>query len=391
MAHGAILLCRLTECSDKCWLPDGDPAQMPQIKPALYYPYVHIRSEQWLKATLLCVPAVTRLVPEGYKPEDDIHILPYTEIEGPYGTLLQAIPSYSAAAVMAQERLLEKIEQNFPEIKARFNREKAPSPDEYWIHDAKFSSDLLAYLESNDLAWRSQDPNAYGQRGWYALHPTLGKAVMTCIGLGAARERGLDIVTADGKFHEALLTTREGDVFETLLHPEGTFSPAANETRRDLGQLVIALAGVNLQALSVDRIPELQQSEKFRAFRETLRESASTIDNDVSEEVYREQLDFEAEKIVDAWRDAVNDTSKDLRKLVFESMALGVEAVKTLVRGPEALELCIVGGLGVWRIKEEARSYLRSRQKSMNFLSQVHDAQSEVLRLQYPLGLERGD
>ena len=58
---------------------------MPQIKPALYYPYVDIRSEQWLKATLLCVPAVTRLVLEGYKAEDDLDSLPYTEIERPYG------------------------------------------------------------------------------------------------------------------------------------------------------------------------------------------------------------------------------------------------------------------------------------------------------------------
>jgi hypothetical protein len=369
---------------------DGDPIQMPQIKPALYYPYVHIRSELWLKATLLCVPAVTRLVPEGYRPEDDFNIFPYTKTEGPYGTLLQAIPSYSAAAVVAQQRLLEKIEQSFPEIKTRFGREQSPVPDEYWIHDAKFSSDLLAYLESNDLAWRSYDAHAYGERDWYALHPTLGKAVMTCIGLGAARERGLDIVTADGKFHEALLTTREEDIFEALLNPQKPLAPAANETRRDLGQLVIALAGVNLKALPVERIPELQGSEKFRVFRETLRESASTIDRDASDDEYNEQLSFEAKKIVDSWRDAVNDTSTDLRKLVLESVALGVEAVRALNKTADAFELCAVGGLGIWRVAEETRKYLRGRERGMNFLSQIHDAQSEVLRLQYPLGLERG-
>ena len=36
------------------------------MQPALYYPYIHIRSENWLKATLLCVPAVKRIVPENY-------------------------------------------------------------------------------------------------------------------------------------------------------------------------------------------------------------------------------------------------------------------------------------------------------------------------------------
>jgi hypothetical protein len=363
---------------------------MAELKPALYYPYVHIRSEQWLKATLLCVPAVTRLVPEGYKPEDDFDILPYTEIEGPYGKLLQAIPAHSAAAVIAQQRLLEQIEQNFAEVKSRFNREQAPTPDEYWIHDAKFSTDLLTYLESNDLAWRSYDAHAYGTREWYALHPTLGKAVMTCIGLGVARERGLDIVTADGRFHEALVTTREEDVFETLLHPQDPLAPTANETRRELGQLVIALAGVNLKALPVERIPELQGSKKFKVFRETLRESASTIDRDASDEEYSEQLTLKAKKIVDSWRDAVNDTNTDLRKLVLQGLAFGAEAVKALNKTPSAFELCAAGGIGIWRVYEETRKYRRS-QSRMNFLSQVQDAQSEVLRLQYPLGLDPSD
>jgi hypothetical protein len=44
----------------------SDPLQ----RPALYYPYIHIRSEHWLKATLLCAPAVKRIVPDGYEPGD---------------------------------------------------------------------------------------------------------------------------------------------------------------------------------------------------------------------------------------------------------------------------------------------------------------------------------
>lgn len=364
---------------------------MSQSKPALYYPYVHIRSEQWLKATLLCVPAVTRLVPEGYRPEDNFNILRYTEIDGPSGRLLQAIPAYSAAAVIAQQQLLRQIEQNFAEVKARFGREQAPRPDEYWIHDAKFSGDLLAYLESNDLAWRSYDTHAYGTREWYALHPTLGKAVMTCIGLGAARERGLDIVTADGRFHETLVTTREEDVFETLLNPKTAIAPTTTETRRDLGKLVIVLAGINLNALPAERIPELQGSDKFRVFRQTLRQSANAIDQGLSDEDYNEQLRYEAEKIVDSWRDAVRDTTPDLRRLVLENAAFGLEAVRALSKPPGAWEMCAIAGLGIWRIAEETQKYLRGRTKAMNFLSQVEEAQSEVLRLQYPLGLDRGD
>ena len=55
------------------------------MQPALYYPYIHIRSENWLKATLLCVPAVKRIVPSNYAPEDDAAIIPYVTISGPNG------------------------------------------------------------------------------------------------------------------------------------------------------------------------------------------------------------------------------------------------------------------------------------------------------------------
>jgi hypothetical protein len=68
-----------------------------------------------------------------------------------------------------------------------------------------------------------------------------------------------------------------------------------------------------------------------------------------------------------------------------------VEAVKALNKTPDAFEICAIGGLGIWRIAEETQKYFRGRGKAMNFLSQVDEAQSEVLRLQYPLGLERGD
>jgi hypothetical protein len=50
------------------------------FRPALYYPYIHIRSEDWLKATLLCVPVVKRLIPENYDPEDIGDIAPYAKI-----------------------------------------------------------------------------------------------------------------------------------------------------------------------------------------------------------------------------------------------------------------------------------------------------------------------
>ena len=39
-------------------------------RPALYFPYVHIRDENWLKTVALYWPSVSRLVPDGYVMRD---------------------------------------------------------------------------------------------------------------------------------------------------------------------------------------------------------------------------------------------------------------------------------------------------------------------------------
>lgn len=190
------------------------------VLPALYYPYIHIRSEHWLKATLLTAPTVKRIVPENYTPEDEPNIVRYTTIAGPHGKLLKAVPSFTPAAHEAQLRLLQKLQENAELIRTKYDRNHAPRGDEYWIHEAKFIGGLLDHLRAHHLAWPSHHSRAYGHRTWYALHPILGKAIMTTLGLSIAREQRYDIVTAEGAFHEALLATKAQDVFDALLHDD---------------------------------------------------------------------------------------------------------------------------------------------------------------------------
>src|SRR5260370_12774593 len=101
-------------------------------RPALYYPYIHIRSEHWLKGTLLCVPTVKRIVPEGYVPEDLPLIRKYAEIEGPNGALLQAVPASSQATNDAQLRLLENLREHEAQIHPKYARQTSPQPAPDW-------------------------------------------------------------------------------------------------------------------------------------------------------------------------------------------------------------------------------------------------------------------
>lgn len=358
------------------------------LRPALYYPYIHIRSEEWLKATLLCMPTVRRIVPETYTPEDNPAIIPYTTIKGPYGELLQSVPAYSHAAIEAQDRLLQKLRENAATIKKKYSRTQAPVVDEYWIHVEKFSYKLLEYLERKDLAWQSADPHGFGHRRWYALHPTLGKAIMTTLGLSIAREQNFDIVTADGPYHEALLATDERDMFEKLIGSSNEPTSTSNvQTRRSLGQLVICIAGVNYKALRPERIPELQASRHFQNFQDALRVGASTIDSKADQSECDRQLKREAEKIVTAWGDTRQDLTKDLREVIFEGTTLAMETLRTALTGPHLFELAVVGGLGLWRLSTKGHDYLTDRHRTHPYLSQVIRAQDDALRLMYPLGL----
>ncbi len=238
-------------------------------QPALYYPYIHIRDEAWLKGTLLFTASVTRIVPEEYIPQDTEDIRIYTAIDGANGRLLQAVPAESRAARAAQRLLLEQLDQNIEYITKKFSRKQARRKEPYRIHAAKFNEELLDYLLERQLAWSDVDENATGHftRYAHALHPTLGSAIMTTLGLSIARERAYDIVTPSADAHAALLATNEESVFETLINGSRRASAIPpQQARNDLAQMVVTLTGLNFRALRPQDIPKLQESPHLRAF-----------------------------------------------------------------------------------------------------------------------------
>jgi hypothetical protein len=361
-------------------------------RPALYYPYIHIRSEHWLKATLLCVPVVKRIVPKEYPPEDLPHIVKYTKITGPSGALLQAVPSFSPAALEAQALLLARLREHEAEIRQKYQRRHAPRRDSYRIHEAKLYDELLHYLIKKKLAWQSAYSHAYGHRTWYAMHPRLGSAVMTTLGLSIAREQRYDIVTPSTRFHEMLLTSRQDAVFDTLLSTqEPNPAPTPAQARHDLGQLAITLTGVNYQALRPEDIPELQSSEHFHKFQDLIRTTAQRIDREDDARPYEQQLRCEAKKIIDAWHEAKRGLSRELKNALFEDgLMLSSEVLKGLLTGPQKTNLVIAGGVAIALV---TRRVLRFRKKmkqgdQYHYLTRIVRKQNDFLRISFPLGLE---
>jgi hypothetical protein len=67
------------------------------------------------------------------------------------------------------------------------------------------------------------------------------------------------------------------------------------------------------------------------------------------------------------------------------------EALKALTAEPSTTTLAIAGGLAICKVAAAAWRASRARQQPYAFLTEVVNAQHQVLRLMYPLRLTDGD
>src|SRR5690348_12562987 len=95
---------------------------------ALYYPYIHIRSENWLKSALLAFQKVARIVPNHFTLADRDVIQPYLELKDKNGRpLLQQARMYSDRVQRAQQYLFEKLRRHERKLVNRYSQAHCPA------------------------------------------------------------------------------------------------------------------------------------------------------------------------------------------------------------------------------------------------------------------------
>jgi hypothetical protein len=312
----------------------------------------------------------------------------FASTEGLRGPLLQTVAPSTPNAVASQRRLLAYLREHETVVKRRFSQEQAGPNAGYWIHDEKVHHELLNYLRSKDLAWPSENVSGYGTRYWYAMHPTLGSAVMTTLGLAVAHDRKLDVVTPSDEAHETLLATDQNEVFEALL--KGAHRRIERKvTPARLGELVIVTSGVNFAALSAKSIAALQSSDSFVGFQKLLKTTAWSVRaaDDVDE--YRAQLNATAEDIVDAWNDSKKEIQHERRgALVDAGLPVAGDFLTASMTGDGYVGLVVGATIAIGLlVHEHISSRRRSRNDAFHYLTQVHAAQSPTFLMRYPLGL----
>jgi hypothetical protein len=96
---------------------------------ALYYPYINVRSINWLKATLLCFPHVLRMMPRDYLRTESPEMREFSEVLGPSDRpLLEGVDVLDFPYQMAHHNFLHRLSLDFernPDFFAReFSRDR---------------------------------------------------------------------------------------------------------------------------------------------------------------------------------------------------------------------------------------------------------------------------
>jgi hypothetical protein len=301
------------------------PGGQPESRYALYYPYIHIRDENWLKGTILAFQKVRRLVPNRFTVKDQAITRRYAALEGPGGHLLESLVVEAPEIRSTQEWVRQKTTERMDELTRLYAEENVPSefqsgPQAFEMHTGKFIDEpLLTLLLTQKLAWYSREPGEPDSINWVTMHPKVGAAMMSVLALAAARVKGLSVVTPSADAHLQLLANQEQAVFEKLLKfplPAGT--GAANDvTVEELSHIVITM-GFDLTRLSAEQICELlKEGKDLRSFRAAVANFANRIPSGLDSEERRKRLKQEAQAVLEEW----NGYTKDLPAFAKEALA----------------------------------------------------------------------
>jgi hypothetical protein len=284
---------------------------------ALYYPFIHVRNEDWLKATLLCFPFMDRMVPEAYEVNDEPFAAAFSTTPGRFGRMMLGRRELDEPATdQARVALLRKLEEDFSEynIPTRFSRDAAVSayPDgenAFQIHEYKIGSALIEFLKNHGMAWQPTRP-VRGGAPWWAVHPLLGETIMSTNAVALATAHDLEIVTSDGPIHQSLLGARTGDVYDTLVRQQLFGLPREDTVKvNDLVRFVF-LSAFDLQKLSVSDIAELnRQRADLAALKAELLSEVKDVGGMPDREVWQDVLSVRVADVVSRWRDTTSPLS----------------------------------------------------------------------------------
>lgn len=310
---------------------------------ALYYPYIHIRDVNWLKAALLCFPHVRRMVPAGFSLNDASDIRPFSTLYLDNKPLLIEEETYSEEIEAAFQSFLSNVEPRLDFFRRNFAGEvvRTRYRDSFRIHAGKMSKGLLYAFERDGLAWRVDGGASDGSR-WYAMHPKLGEAVMSTLAITVAKRWGMDIVTSETHIHRALATQDANQLFEDLIGQVSEPPTISREEVTDELALIFLSTAFDLEKLTPEQILELKKEKKdLRSFKDKLAAIAERIPEVPDAADRAEEMKRYAEEIVEEW----NAYRRSLRGFAVEAL---IDSLKQEIKRVDIRAVASASGGGYW-------------------------------------------
>ena len=255
---------------------------------ALYYPYIHIQNDDWIKVAALYYDGLTRIVPSTYTPRD-------SEIVKGLNDECNFIRNYDPgdeAIIIALDFLdLAKRElSDDSRRKALYNRVRTTLPvgSEFLIHEQKIADLVKDALPELGIAKVRNNEGT-----WYSFDPVAGSLYMASLANKVAENKSLPIVT-DTPVYQPIVRLLQQDT-STL------FSQI--DTGHALASLVIEthvprdIASVDVK--QIVRFRNNHESERIRFYKE-IQEIVEKIPEINDQESLQKCLDHHKVRIDDA-------------------------------------------------------------------------------------------
>ncbi|MFJ4190583.1 DUF6236 family protein [Kitasatospora sp. NPDC089509] len=322
----------------------------------LYYPYFHVRDDQWLKLAALYLPQVARIRPQDYPVRDSPTA---AALRDGLGFLLDVDPARQAVAVAVEFKELLDREERALRRRYRLAIPEDADPGRWegpwfqderniaWIHRSQLGD--TPWIEDGDLVDRMRDLGLAvnvrvdpltGVRDdvkWVGMHPHL-VAIYSCVLADrVARANALTPVTDDPQL---FTLPRQGTVEELA-------SALLGNRRRTVGPIVDLYACAALQAVIPQDILQVPVEAIVRARRELADEfDAFRAHLQGMGEDFAELGSVEDPAILQARVEAMvnRDLTKPTRELERGLRTLGMTPVRAVL-GLKSLELPAIAAL----------------------------------------------
>lgn len=282
---------------------------------ALYYPYIHLRDQLWLKTAALYYDKLARIVPFDFKPHDtgaaeSLHKeLGFFEEVDPRNEAESLAPEF---ITFAREYLASNSPRGvWASVKGRLSKRKTlprslvasfAGRESFRIHPRKMAQELGAELTNLGLAKKADD--YYDD---FDLEPVTGALYMIFLAKKMAGERSLSIVTDD-------------PVYQPLIHHpiSPDLQPETSEAKMDKGFVLASfviesVAPKDIKSVTIDQIIKFREEHdaERRNFRGKVIDLAKDLDKVDHPEAIKDYLN-DRQKVIN---DGVNALEDGLRSV----------------------------------------------------------------------------